>query len=53
MNIIQINKEQIINSNTIDLFNNKTTFENFEFKDKIYLGIRPENISIKMIMKFD
>ena len=47
MNIIQINKEQIINSNTIDLFNNKTTFENFEFKDKIYLGIRPENISIK------
>ncbi len=47
MNIIQINKEQIINSNTIDLFNNKTTFENFEFKDEIYLGIRPENISIK------
>ena len=41
------NKEQIINFNTIDLFNNRTTFENFEFKDKIYLGIRPENISIK------
>jgi ABC-type sugar transport system ATPase subunit len=47
MNIIKINKEQIINSNTIELFNNKITFENFDFKDTIYLGIRPEDISIK------
>ena len=47
MNIIKINKDQIINSNTIDLFKNKITFENFEFKDEIYLGVRPENISIK------
>ena len=46
MNIIKINKEQIINSNTIELFKNKITFENFEFKDEIYLGVRPENISI-------
>jgi len=47
MNIIKINKDQIINSNTIELFKNKITFENFEFKDEIYLGVRPENISIK------
>ena len=46
MNIIKINKDQIINSNTIELFKNKMTFENFEFKDEIYLGVRPENISI-------
>jgi len=46
MNIIKINKEQIINSNTIELFKNKITFENFEFKDEIYLGVRPENISL-------
>ena len=47
MNIIKINKEQIINSNTLHLFNNKITFENFKFKDEIYLGIRPEDISLK------
>ena len=44
MNIIKINKEQIINSNTIELFKNTITFENFDFKDEIYLGIRPEDI---------
>ena len=47
MNIIKIDKEQIINSNTIELFKNKISFENFDFKDEIYLGIRPEDISIK------
>ena len=47
MNIIKLNKEQIVNSNTINLFKNKITFENFNFKDEIYLGIRPEDISLK------
>ena len=47
MNIVKINKEQIINSNSIELFKNKITFENLDFKDEIYLGIRPEDISIK------
>ena len=47
MNIVKINKEQIINSNTIELFKNKITFEKFKFNDDIYLGIRPEDISIK------
>ena len=46
MNIIKINKKQIVNSNTINLFENKITFENFNFKDEIYLGIRPEDISL-------
>jgi len=46
MNIIKINKEQIVNSNTINLFKNKITFENFNFKDEIYLGIRPEDVSL-------
>ncbi len=47
MNVIKINKEQIINSKTIKLYNNNITFENFDFKDEIYLSIRPEDISIR------
>ena len=47
MNIIKINKDQIINSNTIKLFTNKITFENLNFKDEVYIGIRPEDISIQ------
>ena len=47
MNVIKINKEQIINSNTIELFNNKITIKNFDFKDEMYLSIRPEDISVK------
>ena len=47
MNIIKINKEQITNSNTFKLLNNNITFENFKFEDEIYLGIRPEDISLK------
>ena len=47
MNILKINKEQITNLNTLDIFDNKITFENYKFKDEIYLGIRPEHISLK------
>ena len=47
MNIIKINKEHITNSNTLHLFNNKITFDNLEFKDEFYIGIRPEDISLK------
>tara|TARA_B100000886_G_scaffold287713_1_gene212476 strand:- start:201 stop:1253 length:1053 start_codon:yes stop_codon:yes gene_type:complete len=47
MNIIQINKENIINKNTLKLFENEIKFENIEFNDEIYLGIRPEDISLK------
>ena len=47
MNIIKINKDQIINSNTIKLFTNKITFKNLNFNDEVYLGIRPEDISVQ------
>ena len=47
MNIIKINKEQIIDSSTLKLFNKKITFENFKFDDEVYIGIRPEDISLK------
>ena len=47
MNIIKINKENISNLNTLHIFNNKITFDNLEFKDEIYIGIRPEDISLK------
>ncbi len=47
MNIIKITREHITNSNTLHLFDNKITFKNFKFNDEIYLGIRPEDISIK------
>ena len=47
MNIIKIKKRHIINSNTLDLFDNKIIFENYKFKEEMYLGIRPEHISLK------
>ena len=47
MNIIKINKEQISNSNTFHLFNNKITFNNLKFEDEIYIGIRQEDISLE------
>ena len=47
MNIIKINKEQISSSNTFHLFNNKITFNNLKFEDEIYIGIRPEDISLE------
>ena len=40
-------KMNIINNNTINFFNNEIVFENINFKDEIYLGIRPEDISVK------
>ncbi len=46
INILKIEKENVINSNTLNIFNNKITFNNFEFKDEIYLGIRPEDINL-------
>ena len=47
MNIIKINKEYIVNSNTFQLLNNKITFNNLKFEDEIYMGIRPEDISLE------
>ena len=47
MNIIKLEKENIVNNNTINFFNNEIVFENINFNDEIYLGIRPEDISLK------
>ena len=47
MNIIKIEKEKIINANTLHLFNSKISFDNFKFNEEVYLGIRPEDISLK------
>ena len=33
MNIIKINKDQIINSKTLKLFNNEVAVDNFKFED--------------------
>ena len=47
MNIMKIKKDHITNSNTLNLFNKNISFENYKFDDEIYLGIRPEHISLK------
>ena len=44
MNIIKINKDQIINSKTLKLFNNEVAVDNLKFEDELYIGIRPEDI---------
>ena len=59
MNIIKIDKNNIKNNNVVKLFKNEIKFENFKFNDDIYLGIRPEDISlihdgeIKLDIKID
>ena len=47
MNIIRIDKENIINGNTLKVLNNEIKFKELNLKDEIYLGIRPEDISVK------
>ena len=47
MNIIKIKKEDIVNKNTLNLFNNKIYFENSNFNNDLYIGIRPEDISFE------
>tara|TARA_B000000565_G_scaffold27486_1_gene18637 strand:- start:67 stop:504 length:438 start_codon:yes stop_codon:yes gene_type:complete len=46
MNIISIKKEKIINNNSFNLFNKKIKFENLNFENDLYVGIRPEDISL-------
>ena len=41
MNIIKINKSNIINNNTLRIFGK---FKNYKFSTEIFLGIRPEHI---------
>ena len=44
MNIIKINKSNIINNNTLRIFGKEYEFKNYKFSNEIYLGIRPEHI---------
>ena len=47
MNIIKIKKEDIVNKNTLNFFNKIIKFESSNFNDDLYIGIRPEDISLE------
>ncbi len=47
INIFKINSEDIINQNTFKLFNKEVKFENLNFGNSLYVGIRPEDISLE------
>ena len=55
MNIIKINKSNIINNNTLRIFGKEYEFKNYKFSNEIYLGIRPEHIhpNIKHEIQFN
>jgi ABC-type sugar transport system ATPase subunit len=44
MNIIKIDKSNIINNTTLRIFGKEYEFKNYKFRNEIYLGIRPEHI---------
>ena len=52
MNIFKIESKNIINKNTFKLLNNEIKFENVNFKDGLYVGIRPEDISFENKSEF-
>ena len=47
MNIIKIEKKNIINKNSIRLFDANIKFENSNFENELFIGIRPEDISLE------
>ena len=47
MNIMKIEKKDIVNKNTLRLFNKHIFFEDCNFEDELYIGIRPEDISLE------
>ncbi len=47
INIFKIKSEDIINQNTFKLFNKEVKFENLNFGNSLYVGIRPEDISLE------
>ena len=52
MNIFKIETEDIINKNTFKLFNKEIKFENLNFENEFYVGIRPEDISLENKSEF-
>ena len=53
MNIFKIKTEDIMNRNTFKLFNNEIKFENMNFKNGLFVGIRPEDISLENKSEFE
>ena len=47
MNIVKIERKNIINKNTLRLFNKDIYFENYNFKSDLYIGIRPEDVLLE------
>ncbi len=47
MNILKVQRKDIINKKTLRLFNIDIHFENSNFESELYLGIRPEDISLE------
>ena len=45
MNILKISKDKITNQNIINIFNKNIKFDNYNFSDDIFMGIRPEHIN--------
>ena len=52
MNIFKVESENIY-KNTFKLFNNEIKFENINFNNVIYVGIRPEDISLENKSEFE
>ena len=53
MNIFRIESKDIINKNTFKLLKNEIKFENINFKNGLYVGIRPEDISLENKGEFE
>ena len=52
MNIFKVETKDIINKDTFRFFNNEIKFENFNFENGLFLGIRPEDISLEKKSEF-
>ncbi len=47
MNILKIKRKDIINKNSFKFLDNEIKFENLNFENDLYIGIRPEDISFE------
>ena len=47
MNIIKIKGKDIVNKNTFKLFNKEIKYENLKIENELFVGIRPEDISLE------
>ena len=45
MNILKVEKEDIVSKNSFKFLNNEIKFENLNFEKEFFIGIRPEDIS--------